>query len=102
MLEQVVRFYSLLQKIYQACDAVSGETFRAITPAGKMAVLDNLEGHTNDAIRVGNDALASFRHVYGRAVLGQEAFRPPRDPDHASREFLQIVHQPRNKIAIRS
>lgn len=98
LLEDVVRFYALLQKIYCACDAVSGATFSGLTTSGKVGVLRNLEGHTNDAITAGHAALDSFRRHYGRVVLGHEAFKSPRDQDHASETFLRTVHGTRTKI----
>jgi hypothetical protein len=98
LLEHVVRFYAVLQKIYCACEAVSGETFAGLTVQGKVDVLSNLEGHTNDAIKAGHNALESFRRHYGRAVLGNEAFKSPRDQDQASDDFLRTVNGSRTNI----
>ena len=98
LLEDVVRFYAVLQKIYCACKAVSGETFAGLTVQGKVGVLSNLEGHTNDAIKAGHNALESFRRHYGRAVLGHEAFKSPRDQDQASDDFLRTVNGSRTNI----
>jgi hypothetical protein len=98
LLEDVVRFYAVLQKIYCACEAVSAETFAGLTVEGKVGVLRNLEGHTNDAIKAGNSALDSFRRHYGRAVLGHEAFKSPRDQDQASEDFLRTVNGSRTNI----
>jgi hypothetical protein len=98
LLEDVVRFYAVLQKIYGACEAVSGETFAGLTVEGKVGVLSNLEGHTNDAIKAGRSALDSFRRHYGRAVLGHEAFKSPRDQDQAFDEFLRTVNGSRTNI----
>lgn len=83
-LEAVVRFYSALEKVYRSADSAAGETYRTLSIDGKINVLENIDDHMRAALAFGHEALRDLRSDFGQAVLGRQALRSPKDPDHAS------------------
>ncbi|WP_428925367.1 hypothetical protein [Marinibacterium sp. SX1] len=94
LIGDVVRFYGDLEKIKAQIDGLQQDSFRRISPAGRVGTIRNIYGTSEDCEALGREILAKMQLRYSDLELKRRAepklARPDEHDDHLAGRLRKL------------